>query len=91
VKEAARLRLLALVDPALAALGRAVRSRATPSAVQIAAARDILDRAGLAAPTKSEMVLAGSERDPLKVVFVNARGDRPASEAAENQADGETR
>jgi hypothetical protein len=51
VKEAARLRILALVDPALATMARAVNSKrkGEPSAVEISAARDILDRAGLAA------------------------------------------
>jgi hypothetical protein len=49
VKEAARVRLLALVDPALATLARAVNSRRQPTAVEISAAKDILDRAGLAA------------------------------------------
>jgi hypothetical protein len=51
VKEAARVRLLALVDPALGTLARGVssRRRGIPTATEIAAARDILDRAGLAA------------------------------------------
>lgn len=83
VKEAARLRLLALVDPALATLSRAVRSRGKPGAVQIAAARDILDRAGLAAPTKSELALTGNERNRLEIVFVGpataARSKAPGS------------
>jgi hypothetical protein len=49
VREAARRRLLELVDPALATLERAVRQKGKPDAVAIAAAREILDRAGLAA------------------------------------------
>jgi len=47
VKEAARLRLLALVDPALATLARAVKGKGKPTAVEIRAAAEILNRAGL--------------------------------------------
>ena len=54
VKEAARLRILALVDPALGVLARAVRPRKAvkgrpwePTSQEISAAKDILDRAGL--------------------------------------------
>jgi hypothetical protein len=47
VKEAARIRLLALVDPALATMARAVRGKGKPGAVEISAAKDILDRAGI--------------------------------------------
>lgn len=51
VREAARLRLLELVDPALGVLARAVRKRKDPkwepTATEIQAARDLLDRAGL--------------------------------------------
>jgi hypothetical protein len=48
VKRSAKMRLLELVDPALATLGRAVSSTRTgiPTAVEISAAKDILDRAG---------------------------------------------
>jgi hypothetical protein len=49
VKEAAGRRLLALVDPALVTLARAVKGKGRPTAVEISAARDILDRAGLGA------------------------------------------
>lgn len=56
VIEAARRRLLALIDPALGVLAQAVRvrSKATsklwePSAQEIAAAREVLNRAGLVA------------------------------------------
>ena len=43
------MRILELVSPALATLARAVKRRGQPTAVEISAARDILDRAGLAA------------------------------------------
>lgn len=48
VKAAASERLLALVDPALAALAKALRHKDIRAAVT--AARDVLDRAGHVAP-----------------------------------------
>jgi hypothetical protein len=45
VKQAARERLLALVDPAIGALGKLVR-KSKAEAVKLGAARDILDRTG---------------------------------------------
>lgn len=57
VREAARLRLLELVDPALATIARAVKQKRT-GPVELKAAHDILDRTGLAAP-KEEMIQAG--------------------------------
>jgi hypothetical protein len=51
VKDAARMRLLALVDPALAAMARELKRKTkAPNAAAIQAARDILDRAGLKQP-----------------------------------------
>ena len=47
VREAARLRLLMLVDPALARLGKLVRSKYTKDPIALAAIKDVLDRAGL--------------------------------------------
>jgi hypothetical protein len=58
VRAAARLRILALVDPALATLHRAVKGKGVPNAVAIAAAREILDRAGLTAEKPSEQSAA---------------------------------
>ena len=50
VVAAAKLKLLAMVDPALAALLRETKRKTNaPNGVAVAAARDILDRAGLAA------------------------------------------
>ena len=53
VVAAARRRLLLLIDPALGVLARSVRIRTSknwePSAQEIAAAREILNRAGLVA------------------------------------------
>jgi len=60
VRAAARMRLLELVDPALATLARGVRERkGIPTAQEIAAARDILDRAGLQATQKHEHLWDG--------------------------------
>ncbi len=53
VKEAARIRLLALIDPALATMARAVRGKGKPGAVEISAAKDILDRAGIGEASKA--------------------------------------
>ena len=68
VREAARLRLLALVDPALATLARAVRGKGKPTAVEIRAATEILNRAG--------MDLTGGDGSPVSttvtVEFVGA-------------------
>lgn len=53
VKEAARLRLLAMVDPALATIQRSLTRKYKPgehpTAVELAAAREVLNRAGLSA------------------------------------------
>ena len=55
VREAARLRLLELVDPALAAMVREMRRETdSPNRVAVAAARYILDRAGLAADSAAD-------------------------------------
>lgn len=62
VKEAARIRILKLVDPALATLARAVRPRKgkwEPCSTEITAARDILDRAGLAATQQLDVTSGG--------------------------------
>ena len=67
VKEAARLRILALVDPALGTLARAVAKRTgVPGPTEIAAARDILDRAGLKEPDKIEISGTLSIADVLR-------------------------
>lgn len=59
MRDAARRRIMALVDPALGVLARAVRKRSVrdwePSAQDIKAATDILDRAGLKEPEKLEV------------------------------------
>lgn len=47
VREAARLRILALVDPALATLAKSLKLGGPSSHVALAAAKDVLDRAGL--------------------------------------------
>ncbi len=69
VKEAAKLRILALVHPALATMARAVNSKrkGEPSAVEVSAAKDILDRAGLAA--KDRLELSGAAKAPLTITI----------------------
>lgn len=62
VKEAARLRILELVNPALATLGRALRQKGKPDAQAIAAAKDILDRAGFK-PVERQAHLIKSPKD----------------------------
>lgn len=60
VREAARLRLLMLVDPALARLGKLVRSKYTKDPIALAAIKDVLDRAGL--KTAEEVTHTGEVR-----------------------------
>ncbi len=57
VKKAARDRILEMVDPALAVLSRAMtlKPKESPSAIALAAARDILDRAGHKAIDKLQL------------------------------------
>ena len=57
VKLAAKDRLAALVDPAIDALQRALDHKDINAAVR--AARDLLDRAGLAAPKQTQMEHSG--------------------------------
>lgn len=61
VKAAARERILRLVDPAIATLSRAVHTKGVPTAVEISAARDILDRAGLGAKQQIEMEVSRAD------------------------------
>lgn len=81
VIEAARRRLLAMVPGALGVLQRSARVRRgkevknwEPSKEEIAAAREILDRAGLKAADKHE--LSGPDGGPIRsehrLVFVDA-------------------
>lgn len=78
VREAARLRLLALVDPALAALDKAMRSQGKSPAhnsVAVQAARDVLDRNGL--KVADEHVITGADGGPVQIVVapVSVRSD----------------
>jgi hypothetical protein len=69
------MRLLALVNPALATLARGVAKRkGLPEAVEIAAAREILDRAGLAAEIQT------SGATSIQLVVVAAGAPLPALE-----------
>lgn len=55
VRDAARQRLLALVDPALAAIEGNLKCRTKNPQVAQRAAEDILDRVGVTAPTPEEL------------------------------------
>ena len=57
MKLAAKDRIAALVDPAIDALQRALDHKDVNAAVR--AARDLLDRAGLAAPKQTQMKHSG--------------------------------
>jgi hypothetical protein len=74
------LRLLALVDPALATLARAVKGRGRPTAVEIRAATEILNRAG--------MDLTGADSGPvethIRISFDGPNGN-PISRNATNR------
>ena len=83
VREAARLRILELVNPALATMARAVRGKGKPGQVEINAARDILDRAGFAAKQAAGFIASITEgadgARKLEVVFVaSPQGDDQA-------------
>jgi len=68
VREAAKLRLLAMVDPALAALHEIVADKDPVARQQrLGAARDILDRAGLKA--KDEVEISGPDGAPVNFVI----------------------
>lgn len=64
VKQSAAARIAALVDPALDALTRALRSQDLGAAVR--AAKDLLDRAGLQATTKIDV--AGLASVPVTAI-----------------------
>lgn len=49
VKAAAKIRLLAMVEPAIKVLAAAMRDQKHQPGIALAAARDVLDRAGLMA------------------------------------------
>ena len=74
VREAARLRLLSMVDPALGTLARAVQKRkGIPGPTEIAAAREILSRAGIGEQPAEQTTSAGV------TVVLNVRGVEPAA------------
>jgi hypothetical protein len=68
VREKARLRLLALVDPAIGALGELVRDKRIP-AVRLQASKDILDRAGI---REAPETAAGS--NVVQIAIVSSEG-----------------
>jgi len=78
VRAAAKVRLAALVDPAIARLAALLKSRHDPTA--LGACRDVLDRAGFKATDKHEVT--GPDGTPLiptiNVVFVSASNGRVA-------------
>lgn len=71
VLAAARLRLALLVDPAIGVLQKAMKQQAKQPGVALAAARDVLDRAGLKEAEKIE--LTGQDGGALIVEFVKAK------------------
>lgn len=73
VKEAARLRLLSLVDPAIGVLARATRRRVgkaaekwEPSQTEIAAAKEILARAGVGEADRMDVSVEVSVAETLR-------------------------
>jgi hypothetical protein len=84
VKEAARLRLLALVDPALATLARAVRGKGKPTSVELRAAMEVLDRAGL----DLTAVDSGPEQKHIIISYVGPDGEPIPSDARIGRNDG---
>lgn len=58
VKERARLRILEAADPAAAKLVELMKNHRVPPQVQLAAARDLLDRAGLNTVQQIEVLVA---------------------------------
>lgn len=67
---AAKLRLAALVDPAIGVLARAMKDQKKQPASALAAARDVLDRAGFKA--KDSLELTGGDGGPLIVRYIDA-------------------
>src|SRR5579862_9906844 len=61
VREAARQRLLALVDPALAVIEGNLKGRAKNPQVAQRAAEDLLDRAGVMAPPMEDLEVFDAE------------------------------
>ncbi len=55
MRAAAQRRLAAMVDPALATLDYAMKKRSQKLHEALVAARDVLDRTGLAAPTEIDL------------------------------------
>lgn len=67
VLAAARLRLALLVDPAIGVLQKAMKQQAKQPGVALAAARDVLDRAGLKEADKLEV--SGQGGGPVTIVI----------------------
>ena len=78
VKEAAKLRLLEMVDPALATMLRMV-TKSKIDAVRLQAARDILDRTGFKPTDKVEITEITSKAAVIREQRLKRRGDRTAS------------
>lgn len=67
VRQAARERLAVMVDPALKVIAKSMKSK--NEQISLAAARDVLDRAGLKAPDK---IVVGGEGPGGSVVITSA-------------------
>lgn len=69
VREAARVRLLELIDPALATLARSLKLKGPAANVALAAARDVLDRTGFKPTEKAEITTQSSEAAQLAALL----------------------
>lgn len=81
VQQAARERLFAMANPALAQLLRICR-KGEDDDVRLRAARDILDRIGLAATAKTAVELTGKDGNAIEFSTREALASRIASVAA---------
>lgn len=61
-RERAQIRILTAADPAAAKLLQLMTSKKVPPQVQLAAARDLLDRAGMAMPKQVEVEVRKFEK-----------------------------
>src|SRR5579862_3230625 len=68
VQTAARLRLAALVDPAIGVIAKLLKAK-KPSNVNLAAARDILDRNGLKPKEERTLDAVGETLETLLAVY----------------------
>jgi hypothetical protein len=75
VKNAARIRLLSLVDPALGVLAHALDQKDKQLPAALAAAKDVLDRAGFKEADKLQLTGAdgGPVSQSIQITFVKPK------------------